>query len=138
MKRRQFINGSVAGGALMGASAAGQSPVTSTAGDSEIFLERDRPGQPHKGKVLAAIQPHSDDIPLLYGGVVAKLIKEGYTGILIRTSNSEMDGIRATRGEVILGNERDNAEIARILGCKKVFDLFYRNHLMDNISPVGM
>jgi hypothetical protein len=30
---------------------------------SEVAIERDLPGKPHAGKVLAAIQPHSDDIP---------------------------------------------------------------------------
>ena len=47
---------------------------------AEVFVEKDRTGQPHKGKVLAAIQPHSDDLPLFAAGTIIKLIREGYTG----------------------------------------------------------
>src|SRR5262245_452086 len=34
------------------------------------FIERSRHGLPHKGKVLLAIQPHSDDIALICAGTV--------------------------------------------------------------------
>src|SRR2546427_12661509 len=44
-----------------------------------LMIERNQPGKPHAGKVLAAIQAHSDDIPLFAAGTVAKLIDEGYT-----------------------------------------------------------
>ena len=96
------------------------------------------PGQPHRGKVLAAIQPHCDDVPLYAGGTVLKLIKEGYRGILIRTSNDEMAGAGKTMGEVVLNNERDTFEVARRMGLGKVFDLNYRNHRMDGISHIEM
>jgi len=97
----------------------------------EVFVERDRTGQPHKGKVLAAIQPHSDDLPLFAAGTIVKLIREGYTGILIRTTNDEMAGRGATIGEVILNNEKDNAAIAEKMGLKKIYNLGYRNHMME-------
>ena len=45
--------------------------------DSDVVIEREQSGQPHIGKVLAAIQPHNDDIPLFASGTVLKLIKEG-------------------------------------------------------------
>src|ERR1035438_8903958 len=95
--------------------------------ESDIFIERDQPGQPHKGKVLAAIQPHNDDIPLYAAGTVLKLIKEGYSGILIRMTNDDAAGRGATLAEVISNNEKDNFEVGRRLGMKKVFDLSYRN-----------
>jgi LmbE family N-acetylglucosaminyl deacetylase len=98
---------------------------------TEVYVERDRTGQPHKGKVLAAIQPHSDDLPLFAAGTIIKLIHEGYTGILIRTTNDEMAGSGATVGEVVLNNEKDNDAIARTMGLKKVYNLGYRNHMMD-------
>ena len=101
---------------------------------AQIVVEKYQPGQPHKGKVLAAIQPHCDDIPIFAGGTVAKLIKEGYTGYLIRTSNDDHAGLGASEGEVILNNEKDNDEVAKALGLSKVFNLGYRNHRMDNIS----
>ncbi len=102
---------------------------------TEITIERDVPGKPHAGKVLAAVQPHSDDIPLFAAGTVAKLIREGYTGYLIRTTNDECAG-PGTVGETVLANERDNREVARVLGLKKCYDLNYRNHRMDGISPL--
>ena len=59
----------------------------------DIYIERPESGKPHKGKVLAAIQPHCDDIPIFAGGTVAKLIQEGYTGYMIRTTNDDAAGI---------------------------------------------
>src|SRR5262245_26267380 len=56
---------------------------------NDLVIERNRQGKPHQGKVLAAIQAHSDDIPIFCGGTVAKLINEGYTGYLIRLTNDE-------------------------------------------------
>ena len=38
----------------------------------DLAIERNQPGEPHQGKVLAAVQAHSDDIPLFAGGLVAK------------------------------------------------------------------
>lgn len=98
---------------------------------SDVTVERDRTGLPHKGKVLAAIQPHSDDLPLFAAGTIIKLIREGYKGILIRTTNDEMAGRGATIGEVILNNERDNQAVAKLMGLEKIYDLGYRNHMMD-------
>ena len=59
---------------------------------AEVQIERPQPGKPHAGKVLAAIQPHADDIPLFAGGLVLKLIQEGYTGYLIRITNDDHTG----------------------------------------------
>jgi len=43
-------------------------------------------------------------------------------------------GTPGTIGENVLGNERDNAEVARVLGCKNHFDLNYNNHRMGDVS----
>ncbi len=104
-----------------------------------IFLERPATGEPHKGKVLLALQAHSDDIPLFAAGTVAKLIEEGYAGYLVRATNDDMGdapelGTPGTIGENVLRNERDNTEIARVLGCKRTFNLNYSNHRMADIS----
>lgn len=100
----------------------------------EVVVERFREGQPHKGKVLAAIQPHSDDLPLFAAGTIAKLIREGYEGYLIRTTNDDHAGRGATVGDVVKYNQMDNEAVAKALGLKGVFDLGYRNHMMDNYS----
>jgi LmbE family N-acetylglucosaminyl deacetylase len=89
--------------------------------------------------VLLALQAHSDDIPLSSSGTVAKLIEEGYTGYLVRATNDDMGdavglGTPGTIGDNVLGNERDNAEIARVLGCKGHFDLNYNNHRMADVA----
>ena len=121
MRRRDFLGGA-------GAAFAFQLPPP-----GEVFIERPQPGKPHAGKVLAAIQPHADDIPLFAAGLVLKLIDEGYTGYLIRTTNDDMTGPGGI-GEGVLANERDNQAVARGLGLKQVFDLNYGNHQMDGIS----
>jgi LmbE family N-acetylglucosaminyl deacetylase len=105
----------------------------------DVFLERAAEGAPHKGKVLLAVQAHSDDVPLMAAGTVAKLVKEGYTGYLVRATNDDMGdapglGTPGSIGDHVLGNERDNAEVARVLGLKKVFDLNYPNHRMADVS----
>jgi LmbE family N-acetylglucosaminyl deacetylase len=98
-----------------------------------LQIERARTGKPHAGKVLAAIQPHSDDIPIFAAGTVIKLIDEGYTGYLIRVSNDDMAGPGGI-AETVTANERDNFAVAKVMGLKQVFDLNYNNHMMDNIS----
>jgi LmbE family N-acetylglucosaminyl deacetylase len=99
------------------------------------YLERAVPGMPHRGKVLLAIQAHSDDIPLSAAGTVAKLVEEGYTGYLVRATNDDMGdapglGTEGTIGDHVLGNQRDNEKLVSILGLKKNFNLNYNNHLM--------
>jgi LmbE family N-acetylglucosaminyl deacetylase len=105
----------------------------------DAVLERPAEGMPHKGKVLLAVQAHSDDIPLVAAGTVAKLVREGYTGYLLRATNDDMGdapglGTPGSIGDHVLGNERDNAEVARVLGLKKAFDLNYSNHRMADVS----
>lgn len=99
-----------------------------------LVIERNQPGKPHQGKVLAAIQAHSDDITLFAAGTVAKLIDEGYTGYLIRLSNDEKAG--RTVGYGVVQNEIDNREAAKALGCKKTFSFYYRNHRMDDCAMI--
>lgn len=149
MKRREFLEKTVTGGITIGAVRVSNTssaearevrpqPATSQAAEmfrqGEIVIERAATGKPHVGKVLAAIQPHSDDLPLFAAGTVAKLMNEGYTGCLIRMTNDEKAGRGATTGEVVLNNERDNDAVAKALGLTRVFNLNYRNHRMDNES----
>jgi LmbE family N-acetylglucosaminyl deacetylase len=139
--RREVLAGSLACTAFLGAQAeeAQAQETRPQEKPREVFLERPADGTPHKGKVLLAVQAHSDDIPLMAAGTVAKLVREGYTGYLLRATNDDMGdapglGTAGTVGDHVLGNERDNAEVARVLGLKKVFDLNYSNHRMADIS----
>src|SRR3954451_8730816 len=130
MQRRDFMN------TLLGASALLQVQRIE-AQTPAVPLERSRAGQPHSGKILAAIQPHSDDVALLCAGTVAKLLKEGYTGYMIRATNDDMgddEGEPGSIGENVLRNEREVSEQARVLGLQKDFALNYNNHRMSDIS----
>lgn len=100
----------------------------------DLQIERAAKGKPHQGKVLAAVQAHSDDIPLYAGGLVAKLVDEGYTAYLIRISNDEAAG--KTLGYGVVQNEIDNEEVAKGLGCKRAFSFYYRNHRMDDAAEI--
>src|SRR6266581_5747938 len=163
MKRRELLGGSMAGGLAWGSMAAfaqttgrprsdlpakftpsafaapstKYSPFTTpdyyTYAD-DLVIEKNRPGKPHAGKVLAAVQAHSDDIPLFAAGTVAKLIDEGYTAYLIRFSNDEAAG--RTLGYGVVQNELDNQNAAKALGCKKAFSFYYRNHRMDDNAAI--
>src|SRR6266516_729871 len=130
MERKDFLKKGLVSGALLGVSALAS--TSTSAGNSktqdsklaidrtregdpeEVIIERAMPGKPHKGKVLLAIQAHADDIPLFAGGTVAKLMDEGYTGYLLRTSDD-------SSGDA-LGNKLDNAKIAMYYGMEKAYD----------------
>ncbi len=110
----------------------------STSYQIETIIERRQSGKPHKGKVLAAIQPHCDDIPIFAGGTVLKLIDEGYTGYLITLSDDSMAGSGASYGEIVLKNERDTVEVGKRMGCKQSIFLNYPNHNMDAVPIIEM
>ena len=62
-----------------------------------LTIERPVTGKPRAGQVVAAIQPHADDIPLFAAGTLFKLIDEGATAYLIRVTNDDMAGSRFVR-----------------------------------------
>jgi LmbE family N-acetylglucosaminyl deacetylase len=123
MNRRGFL----AGGAA--ATLAGQA-----AAKADIVVEKSVSGQPYRRKILALITPHLDDGPIFAGGTLAKLLREGYDGYFIRTSNDEKDSYKLTLGETVLANEKDTAQFVRAAGLKRAFDLSYRNHRMDEVA----
>ena len=86
MKRKEFLQTGLATSALMGSSvwaSASEAPGQNEMYDQSrkkalvpwgyhvdyeaVRIERPKEGKPHQGKVLMAIQPHSDDIPLSAG-----------------------------------------------------------------------
>ena len=136
MRRREFLGRSVTAGFATGGAAqaqrelqAGGTASTSYAADATVEVKH--PGRPHEGKVLAAIQPHCDDIPIFAGGTVLKLLDEGYRGVLITMSNDSMAGAGSSIGDIVLRNERDTVEMASRLGITETFFLNYPNHNMD-------
>lgn len=129
MQRRQFLES--ASFLLQGAREPEAGGTGSVSYQAQVTIERRQAGQPHQGKVLAAIQPHCDDVPIFAGGTVLKLLDEGYTGYLITMSNDSMAGGGASIGDIVLKNERDTQEVARRLGLKEAIFLNYPNHNMD-------
>jgi LmbE family N-acetylglucosaminyl deacetylase len=129
MDRRDFFSAAVLAGATPLA-------AQDIAGPRTLTVERPAQGTPHQGKVLALVTPHLDDGPIFAFGTIAKLLREGYTGYLIRTSNDEKDSYEMTLGETVLANERDARALAKATGLKNVFDLGYRNHRMDDVSRI--
>src|SRR5437879_4485190 len=105
--------------------------------NSKIVVEKDQPGGPHRGKVFVAVHAHLDDVPYYAAGLCAKLMREGYAGYIVRTSNDEKYGGHSI-AENILSNEQEHLKMAAALGFKDVFDLYYRSHRMNEISPVEL
>jgi LmbE family N-acetylglucosaminyl deacetylase len=147
MNRREFLGSSLVSGPILGATAGQEKPIprepisSGTGGvsyDVEVTIERRREGKPHAGKVLAAIQPHCDDIPIFAGGTVLKLVDEGYRGILVTLSDDSMAGVGSSIGDVTSRNEHDTREVAKRLGLEEAFFLNYPNHNMDAWPLVEM
>ena len=132
MNRRDFV------GSGFAVSAAAQTAGSGTAAIdysvySQLVVDRKREGKPGSGKVLAVIQPHSDDFTIFNGGLVAKLIDEGYKAYLIRVTNDDSAGPGSV-GNTVLENEKDNERLVKTFGFAGQFSLNYPNHNMDNTS----
>jgi LmbE family N-acetylglucosaminyl deacetylase len=141
MKRKEFLQKGLATGALIGSSALVSASVNADQNEQgkkvpwgydidyrEVGIERAAKGKPHTGKVLLAVQPHSDDIPLSAGGLVAKLMNEGYTGYLCSVSDD-------SRGAGVYAQHRiDNQKIADFYGMKGSFELLMPHHQMDSVG----
>jgi LmbE family N-acetylglucosaminyl deacetylase len=86
------------------------------------------------GKVFLVIQPHHDDHTTDYGmgGLIARLVDEGYRGVYIRASNDEKDGAHGYPLNDQI-NWKECLEATRILGIERVHSLNWRNDYMDPI-----
>jgi len=93
--------------------------------------------QPHRGSVFVAVHAHVAEVPHFGGGLCARLVAEGYTGFLVRTTNDESSGGK-TAAQNILANETEHAAMAKALGFKDVFELSYCSHRMNEISPLEL
>jgi len=91
--------------------------------------------QPQGGKVFVAVQAHLSDVPYLAAGLCAKLMAEGYTGYLIRTTNDETNGPQSN-AQNVLTCETENTAMAKALGFRDHFDLSYCAHRLNECSPV--
>jgi LmbE family N-acetylglucosaminyl deacetylase len=144
MQRRNFFGTSLSAGLMQGTPEPQIDREYQSGGtggvsyQTPVTVERKVAGKPHRGKVLAAIQPHCDDIPIFAGGLVLKLIDEGYTGYLITMSNDSMAGTGPSIGDIVFKNEKDTVEVGKRLNCKESIFLNYPNHNMDAWPLVEM
>lgn len=99
---------------------------------SEVVLEKWVEGKPHQGRVFAAVFAHSDDLAILAGGLVMKLISEGYTGYFIKTTNDEMDSYDLSMAETVYRLYNETIEVTNFLGLKKLYSLDYKNHYLEH------
>ena len=103
----------------------------------EITVQPDAGGQSHAGKVFVAVHAHLPEVAFLAGGLCARLMAEGYTGYLVRTTNDETSGGKSA-AQNILSNETEHTAMAKALGFRDVFDLYYVSRRMNEISPVEL
>jgi LmbE family N-acetylglucosaminyl deacetylase len=86
------------------------------------------------GKTFLVLQPHHDDHTTDYGmgGLIARMIDEGYEGVYVRSSNDEKDGRHGYALNDAI-NLKEAREATRILGIREVVSLGWRNDYMDSI-----
>ena len=101
MNRREFVGSSMA--AAVPQASRGDAPEGDRDAGGDVHIERRADGKPHRDKVLAVVSPHSDDFTIFNGGLVAKLIDEGYRAFLIRVTNDHMAGPGSV-GRTVLAN----------------------------------
>jgi LmbE family N-acetylglucosaminyl deacetylase len=99
--------------------------------NEDIIIETWTDKKQNKGKVFAAVFPHSDDFTIFAAGTILKFIKEGYKGYFIRLTNDEKDSYDLSIGETIYRIEKETLQVANLLGITKVYDFNYKNHYMD-------
>jgi LmbE family N-acetylglucosaminyl deacetylase len=136
MNRRDFWGTSLAAAAAPQVVQRGALPGEGDP-DGALVIEGHAEGRPHLGKVLAVISPHSDDFTIFNGGLVAKLIAEGYRAYLVRVTNDDMAG-PGSIGNTVLENEQDKNRLVKVFGFAGSFDLNYPNHNMDNTSKAEL
>jgi LmbE family N-acetylglucosaminyl deacetylase len=146
MKRKEFFRKGMASGVLLGSSALmkesydiqkkdqkviqdNKVPAGYDVNYAEVKIERSVPGKPHKGKTFMAIQPHSDDIPIYAGGLVAKLLDEGYEGYLCSVTDDGREGPQR-----YMQCRIDNQNIANYYGMKGSFELLMAHHQLDSLG----
>ena len=92
LRRRGFLQAAMAGLpiAAHAQTTSPRAPLHAFDAHEPLTIERQVTGKPRAGQVVAAVQPHADDIPLFAAGTLFKLIDEGATAYLIRVTNDDM------------------------------------------------
>ncbi len=91
------------------------------------------------GETFLVIHPHHDDHTWQYGfgGLIAKMVDAGWSGVYVRVSNDEKDGANGwARNDMT--NEAETHEALEALGVERVISLNWRNDHMDSIPLVEL
>jgi LmbE family N-acetylglucosaminyl deacetylase len=86
--------------------------------------------RPSEGRVFAAVFPHADDLAIFAGGTALKLLHEGYTGYLIKTTNDDKDSYDLSAAETTHRNDAETREVVEFLGLRKLYSFDYQNHYL--------
>jgi LmbE family N-acetylglucosaminyl deacetylase len=90
-------------------------------------------GENYKGRTMAVVTAHADDFTIFAGGTIAKMIREGYSGHLIRITNDEKDSQDLSLAETISRNAEEVRKAADVIGIQEIFALNFRNDEMDPV-----
>ena len=100
--------------------------------ERDVILEQWSDGKPGAGRVFAAVLPHSDDFTIFCGGLIIKLLREGYKGYFIRTTNDRCDSAEYSQGETVFRIEGDMKRLVTYMGVEKLYDFDYMNHYLNH------
>lgn len=90
-----------------------------------------------KGAVVCVF-PHSDDLSIFAGGLVAALTADGRECYLIRVTDDDKDSWALSPGETTRRIESETTDAAEIMGLKGEFRLGYPNHYLDETMVVSL
>lgn len=96
----------------------------------KVAVERWSDKEPHRGKVFAAVFPHSDDLSLFASGTAMKMLHEGYTGYLIKITDDDKDSWDLSAAETSYRIDQETHNVTEYLGLTKLYCLGYKNHYL--------
>lgn len=86
--------------------------------------------RPNAGRVFAAVFPHADDLSIFAAGTALKLLHEGYTGYLIKTTNDDKDSYDLSAAETVHRIDGEVRQVVELLGLRKLYCFDYQNHYL--------
>jgi len=98
----------------------------------EISIEPWADDKPGAGRVFAAVLPHSDDFTIFCAGLITKLLREGYKGYFIRTTDDRCDSAGLSPGETVYRIECEMQRLIESFGIEKLYDFGYMNHYLNH------
>lgn len=104
----------------------------------EIVLESWSDARPSEGRVFAAVFPHADDLSIFAAGTALKLLHEGYSGYLIKTTNDDKDSYDLSAAETVHRIDGETREVVELLGLTKLYCFDYQNHYLGAAELVEL